>query len=135
MICSVTNRGVMRWKILHGVLNAARLIDFMGRLVKDAPAKVFLILDNLKVHHACPVKAWLAERTEQIEVFHLPGLSPELNPEELLNADLKRAVTTGAPRRSKGALRCALIGCLRRLQKLPERIRRYFEHGPVRYAA
>ena len=135
VICSLTNRGTMRWKILDGALNAAQLVDFMGRLVKDALSKVYLILDNLKVHHARPVKAWLAPRTEQIEVFYLPSYSPELNPEELLNAELKRAVTARAPMRTKGALRQGVIGCLRRLQKLPERIRRYFAHAPVRYAA
>ena len=95
VICSFTNRGTMRWKRLDGALDAAQLIDFMGRLVKDAPAKVYLILDNLRVHHARPVRAWRAKHASQIEVFYLPRYAPELSPEELLNADLKRAVATG----------------------------------------
>ncbi|KAF1016509.1 MAG: hypothetical protein E5299_00536 [Burkholderia gladioli] len=45
--------------------------------------KVFLILDNLKVHHAQPVKAWLAQHLDKIEVFYLPSYSPELNPDEM----------------------------------------------------
>ena len=70
----------------------------------------------------------MAERTEQIEVFHLPPYSPELNPDEGLNADLKQAVTRKPPARSKPDLKRAVISHMRRLPKLPERIRSYFGH-------
>src|SRR6266436_2211204 len=59
VISSVTNKGQMRWKIFDGALNANILIDFLRRLIKGATKTVFLILDNLRVHHAKPVKAWL----------------------------------------------------------------------------
>ena len=94
-----------------------------------------MILNNLKVHHAKPVKDWLAEHRQQIEAFYLPSCSPGLNPDEMLNADLKQAVTTRAPARTKATLRRAAIGFLRRLQKSPARVRSYFQHKPVRYAA
>lgn len=51
-----------------------------GVWYKDAPRKVSLILDTLRVHPAQPVKAWLAEPVDPIEVFYLPAYSPELNP-------------------------------------------------------
>ena len=92
VISTVTNKGQMRWRIFEGAINAKILIDFLRRLIKGATKKVFLILDNLRVHHAKPVKAWLAEHVDAIEVFYLPSYSPELNPEERLNADLKQAV-------------------------------------------
>lgn len=133
---TVTNRGKVRWKVFEGAMNADILIDFMKRLVKDAKGKkVFLILDNLKVHHARPVKKWLSEHTKEIEVFYLPSYSPELNPDEMLNADLKAAVTTRAPARTKGQLKKAAVSHLRRLQKSPRRVMSYFRHRPVRYAA
>lgn len=113
LISTVTNQGKVRWKVFEGALNATLLTDFFKRLIKDAGRKVFVILDNLKVHHARVVKQWLALHTEQIEVFYLPSYSPELNPDECLNADLKAAVTTQAP----------------------ARVRKYFQHKPVRYAA
>ena len=53
---------------------------------------MFLILDNLRVHHSKPVKAWVAKRQDKIELFYLPSYSPELNPEGRLNADLKHAI-------------------------------------------
>ena len=121
IISSVTNRGKMRFKVFEGAMNAGILIDFMKRLVQEVKkgnaGKVFLVLDNLKVHHARPVKAWLKQNQEHIEVFYLPSYSPELNPDEMLNANLKSAVTTKAPNRRKGQLKQAAIGHLRHLQK------------------
>ena len=101
IISTVTNKGQMRWKIFDGALNANILIDFMKRLIRDARRKVYLILDNLRVHHSKPVKAWLAEHRDQIEVFYLPSYSPQLNPDEMANADLKQSVTKLAPARTK----------------------------------
>lgn len=122
VISSVTNKGVMRWKIFDGALNAAILIDFLKRLVKGAGRKVSLILDNLKVHHSKPVRAWLAEHVDEIEVFYLPSYSPELNPNEMANADLKQAVRKRAPARTKLQLVKA-TGHLRSVRLLPERAR------------
>lgn len=135
IISTVTNKGTMRWKIFDGALNADILIDFMKRLVRDAGRKVYLILDNLRVHHSKPVKAWLAEHRHEIEVFYLPSYSPELNPDEMANADLKQAVTKLAPARTKLQLVKTAARHLRSVQRRPERIKSYFEHEPVRYAA
>lgn len=136
VLSTVTNRGTVRWKVFEGALHASILLDFMKRLVKDTDGrKVFLILDNLKVHHAKPVTQWLGTHTEAIEVFYLPSYSPELNPDELLNADLKAAVTCRVPSRTKGHLKKAAVRHLRRLQRSPHRVRNYFKHQPVRYAA
>lgn len=135
LISTVTNQGKVRWMVLNGALNSDQLIVFLKRLVKDAKRKVFLILDNLRVHHAKLVKAWLEKHQDEIEVFYLPSYSPELNPDEMLNADLKQAVTTKAPARTKGQLLKTTTSHMRKLQKSPERVKKYFEHAPVKYAA
>ena len=135
VISTVTNKGQMRWSIFDGALNTTILIDFLCRLIKGQSWKLFLILDNLRVHHAKPVKAWLAEHADAIEVFYLPSYSPELNPDEMANADIKQAVTKLAPARTKMQLVKATAKHLRSVQRQPERIRRYFDHAPVRYAA
>lgn len=49
---------------------------------------IFPIVDNLRMHHSKPVKPWLAEDRVQIEVENLPTYSPDLNPDEMANADL-----------------------------------------------
>jgi len=107
MLASVTNQGKARWMIIDGAFNHERLIDFFEALVADAGRKVFLILDNLGVHHCKPVKAWLAQHPEQMDVFYLPSYSPELNPEERLNADLKQVIRRKVPARTKAKLRAA----------------------------
>ena len=135
VIFTVTNKGQMRWRIFEGALNSAILIDFMRRLIKNEKRKVFLILDNLRVHHSKPVKAWLARHAQQIEVFYLPSYSPELNSNEMANADLKQTVTRKAPARTKQQLRKTATGHLKSVQKQPDRVKSYFQHGPVRYAA
>lgn len=135
LISTVTNQGKVRWMVFGGALNAKILIRFLKRLIQDAQRKVFLILDNLRVHHAKIVREWLATQVEHLEVFYLPSYSPELNPDECLNADLKQAVTSQVPARSKGQLKKATVGHLRKLSKSPERVKSYFRHQPVRYAA
>ena len=135
VISTVTNKGQMRWRVFSGALNARILVDFMERLVRDREQKIFLILDNLRVHHSKPVKQWLAEHADKIEVFYLPSYSPELNPDELLNADLKQRVTKAAPARTKSALTRTAIGALRSIQKQPGRVESYFQQKDVRYAA
>ena len=75
MIATVTNQGKTRWMIIDDALDADKLIEFLAALIKEAEKKVFLILDNLRVHHSKVVKAWVAERKDQIELFYLPSHS------------------------------------------------------------
>ena len=39
----------------------------MGRLIRDAEKKVFLILDNLRVHHSKDVQKWLEKHKDRID--------------------------------------------------------------------
>jgi transposase len=135
VMSAVTNRGTVRWMILKQAINAGLLIEFLRRMAHDAPHKVFLILDNLPAHHAPSVATWLEQHRDRIEVFYLPSYSPELNPDELLNADLKQEITKQAPVRRKKELRRAVMRYLRHLAKLPDRVRHYFQQAPVKYAA
>ena len=105
------------------------------RLVRDARRKVFLILDRLRAHRARLTRDWLAEHRSEIEVSYLPSHSPELNPDEGVNADLKQAVPRKAPARSRQQLRRATISHMRSLAKQPRRIRAIFQHQQFRYAA
>ena len=82
-------------------MNSNILIKFMQRLIKDSEKKILLILDNLKVRHSYVVRDWLEEHENEIEVFFLPSYSPEFNPDEYLNCDLKSGVHSGTPARTK----------------------------------
>ena len=80
MIAAVSNRGLMRFKLYKGALNVAIFIDFMKRLIKDAKQKVFLIVDNLRVHHAKAVQDWLVRHKVEIENLLSPGLCAGTQP-------------------------------------------------------
>lgn len=135
MISAITNQGKVRFRMYDGTMNADLLIDFCKRLIKSAKRKVILILDNLRVHHAKVFKAWLAEHKKEIEVFYLPSYSPELNPDEYLNCDLKAGVHSGKPARNRKQLKSKAMSHMRMLQKQPQRVRKYFQHEKIRYAA
>ena len=135
MISTVTNQGKVRFMIYEQNMNAEVLVKFMRRLVKDRSKKVFLILDNLRVHHSKVVKQWLAEHSDKIEVFFLPAYSPELNPDEYLNCDLKAGVHSRPPSRNREGLKKKVISHMLKIQKMPARIVKYFNHPKIAYAA
>ena len=135
LISSVTNQGKVRFMVYKNKMNSQTMITFMERLIKGADKKIFLIVDNLKVHHSYIVKEWLKEHENEIELFFLPSYSPELNPDEYLNCDLKGGVHSGVPARTKKELKRKAISHLRKLQKLPGRVMKYFKHPKIAYAA
>lgn len=135
LISSITNQGKVRFMVYKNRMNSQTFIKFMKRLIKDADRKVFLILDNLKVHHSYIVRDWLKEHENEIEIFFLPSYSPELNPDEYLNCDLKAGVHSGTPAKTKIDLKKKAVSHLRKLQKLPERVKSYFRHPKISYAA
>ena len=130
MISTVTNQGKARWMIIDDVFNADRLIEFLEALIKDAVNKIFLILDNLRIHHSKPVKAWLADHGNQIEIFYLPSYSPELNPDERLNADLKHAIGSKVAVRTKTKLKSAAEAHMTTIEKSDHRVKA--SHGELR---
>jgi transposase len=135
LISAVTNRGELRWMVVDGAVNAPAFIRFLQRLIRDARRKVVLILDRLQAHRARLTRDWLAQHRSEIEVHYLPPYSPELNPDEGVNADLKQAVPRRAPARSQQQLKRATISHMRSLSNRPKRIRAIFRHQQFRYAA
>jgi transposase len=136
MISAVTDRGTLRFMLYEGALNATLFLAFLQRLVRSAGGKVFLIVDNLKVHKAGKVQTWVAAHREQLELFFLPAYAPEHNPDEFLHSDLKRSLGCRRPAaKDKAGLESRLRGYLRRLQRQPERVRAFFQAPTTRYAA
>lgn len=135
VIAAVNNRGLMRFMVYPGALDAKRFIAFMARLIKDARQKVFLIVDNLRVHKAKQVRDRLAANKAAIEVFYLPPYAPEYNPEEYLNNDIKQQLKRKSRPKDKRELLASTKATLRSIQKRPHRVRAYFRAKAVRYAA
>ena len=137
MISTVTNQGKVQFMIYSGSMNSDRLIEFMEQLIKDSKTKIFLILDNLRVHHSKPVKEWLEkeENKLKIEVFYLPSYSPDRNPDEYLNCDLKQGMSAKPSPKTQDKLNDNVENHMQMLQLSPERIKKYFRHESIEYAA
>jgi transposase len=136
MLSAISNAGRLRFRLFTGSFNGQVFIDFLGRLLRDCGGrKVHLIVDGHPVHHAKLVSAWVGRHAERIELHFLPGYSPELNPVELLNHDVKANAAGRRRPRSAGELREELHGYLRRRQRQPQVLVRFFNHPTTRYAA
>jgi len=135
MISAITNQGTVRFMTYHETMTVKVLLRFLKRLIKDAKRKVFLILDNLRVHHAHLVRDWLKKHNDEIEVYYLPSYSPEMNPDEYLNGDLKQRIRSAAPARTMKQLKHTVVSHMRKQQRQPERIKSYFRHRDIAYAA
>ncbi len=134
MISAITNEGKVRFMVYREAMTQQKLIAFMGRLINDAGRKVYLILDNLKAHHGKKVTEWLAHHKEAIAVFYLPAYSPEMNPDEYLNSDLKTRVHSGTLPLTEFDLKHKTRSFMRMLVKRPSRVQSYFRHPMVAYA-
>lgn len=135
MVSSLTNRGTLRFMIYDGALNAAIFLIFLRRLVKGAERKLFVIVDNLRVHRAKVVAAWVQANAERMELFYLPPYAPEHNPDEFLNNDVKQAMAWRCVPRDKASLKSGLSSYMRGLQRRPAKVRTFFKAPTVRYAA
>jgi len=135
LISVMTRQGTVHFMVYDGTLTATMLILFLSRLIQGYSKKIFLILDRLWGHRSQAVRRWLETRRDRIELFYLAAYSPELNPDELLNSELKGKLHSGLPALNKAGLKRKARTHLHRLQKQPDRIRRYFRHPKIAYAA
>ena len=134
-IATVTNLGVLRFLVFGGRFTAAVLLPFLARLLAGRPGKVYVILDGHPAHRSKKVAGWVAERSGRIRLIFLPPYSPELNPAEYLNNDVKaNAQRPGRPK-DKGELADRARGYLRARQHRPAVIQGYFRAKHVTYAA
>ncbi len=135
MISTVTNQGKVQFMIYSENMNLDRFIEFLKQLTKNSSHKIFLILDNLRVHHSHIVKDWVKENKEKIELFFLPAYSPEKNPDEYLNCDLKQGLSNKPAPQNQEKLKENLENHMQMLVQNPDRVQKYFNHKDTKYAA
>lgn len=135
MMSTITNRGQLAFMVFTERFTAAVCIRFLRRLVRHAGRKVFLVLDRHPVHRSAKVRRWLEANQKKIELFLLPGYSPELNPDELLNQDVKSNALGRRRPANQTEMIAGVRSYLRSTQRQPEIVNKYFHAEPVRYAA
>ena len=135
MISAITNRGKLYFMVLNKKFRGQVFIDFMRRLERQAPRRIYLIVDRHPVHRAGAVKKWLGTKGRRVRLFYLPGYRPDLNPDEYLNQDVKsNAVGRRRPADAE-TMRKDISGYLRGRQRRPHIVMNYFKHESVPYAS
>jgi transposase len=134
-ISAISNEGAVRFMTYKGSMDGARFTVFLGRLIRTSGRKIFLIVDRLKVHEKATVMDWVEAHQDRIELFSMPPHTPEYNPDEYLNNDLKGNVHEEGLPENREELRSRVQRFRRRLFSAPEHVMSYFQHPCVQYAA
>ena len=136
MISAIGNDGSLRFELFEGKFNQFVFIDFLERLIKHHDdRKVFLIVDGHPSHRSKLVMQWVAEHAKQIELHFLPGYSPELNPVELLNHDVKANAVGRKRPRNLAEMIDSVTDYLHRRQREAHIVKRFFTAPAAAYAA
>jgi transposase len=135
MLSAITNRGKLYFMVFRQTFKAKVFLEFLRRLVRQVRRMIFLIVDKHPVHRSRAIKRWLAKNADRLRLFFLPPYSPELNPDEYLNQDVK-SNAVGRQRPHHAAEMIANVrGYLRSTQRQPVLVANYFYAEPLRYAA
>lgn len=135
MVSAITNRGQLSFMVFREKFTTATMVDFMRRLLGNRERNIFLIADRHPVHRSKAVKNWIEKQSGAFQIFYLPGYSPELNPDEMLNNDVKSNALGRQRPRNLDDMEKKLRSYLRSTQRRPEKVKRYFNEKHVRYAA
>lgn len=134
IISAISNSGKLYFKTYAGTFSSEVFIEFLKRLIKQNKRKVYLIVDNLAVHKSTKVMEWVNEHKSRIELFFLPPYSPDMNPDELLNQDLKANIYKVKRPTDRNELKSMVISKLKSFQRNPKKIQNYFNAKKVSYA-
>ena len=135
VVSAISNKGHLQFMVFKQRFIAAVFIEFLSRLLRQAGGqKVILILDGHPVHRATKVRRWVEAHAGQIELEFLPGYSPELNPTELLNQDVKTNALGRNRPHSQNELMDDTRSYLRSTQRRSRLVARYFDGKHVSYA-
>ena len=135
MISAITNTGKTMFSLYDESINVDRFIEFLQKVIDSSQKKVYMIVDNLRVHHAKLVKAWIKEHEENIALFYLLPYSPEFNPDEYLNQDYKRNANKNNIPFTQTQLRKNTEKYMNEILQNEEKVANFFKHPSIAYAA
>jgi len=135
MISAVDARGALRFMVSEQAFNGEVFIEFLRRLIAGRQKPVFLIVDGHPAHKAKKVKQFIAEHAALLELYYLPGYSPQLNPDEQVWNHVKHHTVGKMAITGPQQLKMAVQSALRRLARMPHIVRSFFEAPELRYAA
>ncbi len=133
LISAISPRGDFRFMTVDGRMNAGRFIEFLKRLIHNAPRPVFLIVDRHPSHRARKVLEFVRSTEGRLRLFFLPPYAPDLNPDEHVWNHLKNHGVGKRAIRSREQFRGIVLSHMRSLQRLPDLIRGFFRDPHLRY--
>ena len=135
MIAGITNKGKLNFMVFQETFTGTIFLIFVKRLVKQTRRKIFLIADAHPAHRAKEEKKYLAAHQKNIVLFFLPPYSPELNPSEYLNNDVKTNTIRKTRPRTQVQMASEIRKYLRSKQRTPQKVKKFFHAEKVKYAA
>ena len=136
MISAITNRGDLSFMVFKSRFTGKVFIAFMERLLKESKGrKVFLIVDGHPAHRSVAVREWVEAHSDKIRLYFLPSYSPELNPDECVNNDVKTNAVGTQLIKSRTALMGKVRNYLRKRKGDRKQVKKYFHEPDVRYAS
>jgi transposase len=133
MVSAIGQRGELSFQVCEGSMNAERFIEFLEALLHDFDTPIFLVVDGSSVHKAKIVKEYVAGTGGRLELFFLPPYSPELNPDEWVNKNVKHDRIAKAVPLTKDELKAIAVEALERLKKCPGIVRGFFGDPKLAY--
>ena len=135
MISAISNRGHLQFMILDGRFNGEVFKTFLQQMIKYSRKKIYLVIDGHPAHKTKMLNDWLEENETRIEVFFLPPYSPELNPQEYVNQDVKTNIIGKKRPINKDQMRANVEDFMNRRKRDKKQVQKYFHVKHVRYAA
>ena len=135
MISAISNKGHLQFMLLDGRFNGDVFISFLKRMIKYSREKIYFITDGHPAHKTKRLNEWLEENKTRIEVFFLPPYSPELNPQEYVNQDVKTNIIGKKRPINKEQMRENVEDFMQKRKSDRKQVQKYFHVSHVRYAA
>lgn len=135
MISAISNRGHLQFMLMEKGFNSEVFKIFLQQMIRYGKKKIFFITDNHPAHKTIKLNQWLEENKEKIEVLFIPPYSPELNPQEYVNQDLKTNIIGKKRAINKDQLKENINDFMNKRKKDRPQVKKYFHHRHARYAA
>jgi transposase len=116
---------------VRGGVHGEQVIAALRYLRRRVGRPLAVVWDRLNAHRAKPVLAFVAAHPADYRIEWLPPYAPDLNPEELCNGAVKRALLNAAPASVDELHRQARRG-FRRLGRQPALLHSFFRHAGLR---
>jgi len=135
MISAISNKGHLQFMIIDGRFNGEVFETFLKQMIKYSKQKIYFVTDGHPAHKTKKLNEWLAANKKRIEVFFLPPYSPELNPQEYVNQDVKTNIIGKKRPINKAQMRSNVEDFMINRKNDKKQVQKYFHEKHVRYAA